>query len=153
MLPVIAVPGIPVDNDLRERCEKWVSVSAFLGKLLNAGVLDDTAIGWAATDLKEGLEKTGDDNRINHLVLTCKQVVAARYILLAGDLLAREAQAPSSGKIAGRLDLEKWRLWADRLGEISRGTPEDAEWELKDAARKAHAKMISLHPELFKEIS
>lgn len=148
-----AVPGIPIDNDLRERCETWISVSVFLGKLLNAAVLGETAIGWAAIDLKEGLEKTDDDSRINHLILTCKQVVAAQYILLAGNLLAREAQAPSSEKIAGRLNLDKWRLWTDRLEEISRGTPEDVEWGLKDAAGKAHARMISLHPELSQEDS
>ncbi|KAJ9150781.1 hypothetical protein NKR23_g3411 [Pleurostoma richardsiae] len=150
---VNAVPGISIDDDLRERCEKWISISAFLAKLLNAGALGETAIVWAAMDLKEGLEKTDDDSRINLLALACKQVVAVQYILLAGDLLAWAAQARSSEKIAGGLNLEKWRLWADRLGEISRETPEDAEWGLKVAAGKAHARMINLHPELLQEAS
>ncbi|KAI8712436.1 NACHT domain-containing protein [Fusarium sp. LHS14.1] len=73
----------------------------------------------------------------------------ANYILIAGDAYIKEVKQPSK-KYRVEVTPVRWKLWASKLQEVSDAASIDAEWDLKNRARKAYEKMVELYPEAFK---
>ncbi|ROT36846.1 hypothetical protein SODALDRAFT_352083 [Sodiomyces alkalinus F11] len=129
----------------RKEYDEWISVSVFMARLFDAGILGKQEMNWMILDIAEGLETNGE-RTWDGLIRACKQVVATQYILIAGHFLASLAR--SSTKMGGySLDADKWKRWAAKLKELA--TSASDEWGLREAAAAAHEKMIHLYPEAF----
>lgn len=94
-------------------------------------------------DIPKGLET----NLVPGHKRDCKILVSARYISLAGTALyADDVAALEEGSEAKKKGWETWKVWAEKLRQVS--THEEERPEVKEAASKALTKMISLSPEL-----
>ena len=73
----------------------------------------------------------------------CEVMVAAQYILLSGRTLVDDC-FKKPVKVFGP---DRWRRWAEKLGEISR--QESGNTRLGSVADEARKYMVSLYPEVF----
>jgi Protein of unknown function (DUF3632) len=119
----------------QELCDQWVNLSSYLARCLQAGLNEDYYSGfkYASIDIPEGLdEKLPAGSRRDSKVM-----VAAQYILLAGEKIAGVCLE----KPVKNLGLDEWNRWAERLGEISKEESNNS--ELASAVEEAHKYMIS----------
>ncbi|KAF7559343.1 hypothetical protein G7046_g4818 [Stylonectria norvegica] len=133
-----------------QKCSGWINISAFLARLLSADVTSTDGIHWATSSIEEGLETPEDDSYVDELIRRCRAAVATQYIMISGAQIAQEIKSPSR-EWDHPLTAKKWKIWADKLDHIARTTTCEAEWDLKNQADKAHAKIVELCSELFEE--
>lgn len=74
-------------------------------------------------------------------------MIAAQYILLAGDVLDEElVKKPAREGKSNEYFVNKWRLWVGSLKELAE---KELAPHVKLAVVEARKKLVSLHPELF----
>jgi Protein of unknown function (DUF3632) len=112
-----------------------VNFSSYLARCLQAGLNDNYPNGFkhASIDIREALDEKsppgpGRDSQV---------MVAAQYILLAGEKIAGECVM----KHVKGFGLDEWNRWAERLGEISR--KESNNTALAAVVEEAHPNMVS----------
>lgn len=127
------------ESSFRTVCDEWVNFSSFLARCIEAGLLDhlDNRCRYPSIDIPHGLEKDLPRGPMRD----CKVMTAAQYFLLAGRTLADDCFKESAPGLAP----EKWRVWAGKLGEISR--QEGSNNRLASATEEARNHMVSLRPE------
>ena len=122
-----------------------MNFSSFLARCLDSGLLDryPNWTKYPICDIPKGLEI----DLLPGPKRDCKILVSAQYITLAGTAVyADDVAALEEGSGAKKRGWDVWKLWAEKLGQIS--TNQDERPEVKEAASKALAKMISLSPDL-----
>lgn len=134
----------PTVEDL-ERYDEWVNFSSFLARCLDSGLLDryPNRTKYPSFDIPKGLET----DLLPGPKRDCKILVSAQYITLAGTAIyADDVVALEGGSEAKKRGWEMWKLWAEKLRQVS--TNDEERPEVKEAASKALTKMISLSPDL-----
>jgi hypothetical protein len=128
------MPGLPLSK-WEKRCEEWMNLTSFIARCIKARVIDDDKIldvdEYPSRDIPEGLETEFYPG----ITRDSKVMVAAQYILIAGDFIG--------GKSWG---IDRWQLWARKLEELA---GKELASEVKTAVIEARKKLIFLHPELF----
>lgn len=136
-------------SEWKERCDRWVNFSSFLARCIQTRLDDHVAdmTKYPRMDIPEGLEKEHPQG----VKRDCMVMVAAQYILLSVQFIDEELVIkPDEGRSDTTLrGSRRWRLWADKL----KGMCENKNYELapgvRTAVHKAHAELISRHPEFF----
>jgi hypothetical protein len=125
-----------------------------LARITGAGLWGDRGVLVATDSIDEGLKGPAPAIRSNPCALNAAAVIAAQYILLAGEVLVKYANSPDNHIYREAWPTqEKWKIWAAKFKDIARSAPDEDEWDLKRTAQKAYEKMISLWPELFERNS
>ena len=131
-------------DDLKQKCTEWVNFSAFYARLLASGVMDrySDPCRYANADIPKGLEETKTDLDLsNDVKRSCKVLVSANWLWIAGDVLHRRyLQQSTMYKPEECWGLNRWPIWTEKLRDIS--TKEDCSSELRDIAGKAYTQMV-----------
>ncbi|KAK1996129.1 hypothetical protein LX36DRAFT_671966 [Colletotrichum falcatum] len=92
-------------------------------------------------DISKGLEENHDEGPRSD----CLQLVAAEYLLLAGEKLhGNMIGRHPDGSEKRQRGLGHWKLWAGKLQDIEKGPKADS--DLGQAAKRARRVMVSLEP-------
>ncbi|KAI5866500.1 hypothetical protein GGS23DRAFT_274439 [Durotheca rogersii] len=146
------VPSSKTENELREKCESALSIATLFARLFEAGILGVRGSQFAAICIAEGLGlRESRAVARTELARWCEGAIAAQYILISGAALANEIRSPSQRPVYP-LGKDEWRAWTAGFKTLAQNTPENAEWNLKQDAARAHDRMVELFPELFPEL-
>lgn len=127
--------------------QRGPDLNALLARFIAAGIVSDRDLQIPTLAIDEAL---GRSSRLgSNATVLVAAVIAAQYILLAGEVLAKLATEPNPGWKWPTL--EKWKAWAMKFKDAAATAAEESEWDLKRNAQKAYNKMVQLHPELFEE--
>ncbi|EQL02966.1 hypothetical protein OCS_01327 [Ophiocordyceps sinensis CO18] len=75
------------------------------------------------------------------LLTRCQADLAAQWVLIAGEALAKTVGPPAAGEKEYPLSEAEWRAWRAAFKRLADTVPDTAEWELKRDAGKAYEKM------------
>ncbi|KAJ4023013.1 hypothetical protein NW752_003470 [Fusarium irregulare] len=131
------------DEPERIWSEGWLNISALISKLYRQGLLDTDGALWVSTDLQNALETKEDENVSSDAGRQAQVLAAINHILIAGEVFAKDVKAASVEADADA-NVEKWKVWADRMKEIADTVDESARWNLKERAEEGHGKMVEL---------
>ena len=123
--------------------EGWLNISALISKLYRGGLLDTDGALWVSTDLQKALETEEDENMSSDAGRQAQALAAINHILIAGEVFAKDVKAASVEEDADS-NVEKWKVWADRMKEIADTVDESARRNLKERAEEGHGKMVEL---------
>lgn len=136
------------EDAFRTRCDEWLNFSVFKARTLAARLGDhfDDSFKAPDVDIDIGLE-LGDreKNNPNEVLRNCRLMVAAQYILVAGDAIRVHYGDPEESK--GGWKRDTWTSWAEGFREASNW--DNVQESTRLAAAKAHDKMVALWPDLF----
>jgi hypothetical protein len=128
--------------------EAWINISALVAKLYQGGLLDTDGPLWLSMDFENAFEKSTSGDVTSDAGRQAQVLAPINHILIAGEPFAKGAKTTVDGS-KFKLDATKWKLWASKIQEIVDAVDEDAKWDLKERAHKAHDKMVELYPEAF----
>ncbi|KAM5349005.1 hypothetical protein ACJ41O_008828 [Fusarium nematophilum] len=122
--------------------------AALLAKWFKGDLLETDGRLWVSGDFEKAFEIYTQTDVVNNLGKKAEVLAVANYILFAGDAYINEVKNPSRWY---HVDVtpQRWTLWASKLQEVADAVGEDAEWDLKNRAQKAHDRMVELYPEAF----
>ncbi|EQL03695.1 hypothetical protein OCS_00611 [Ophiocordyceps sinensis CO18] len=143
------VPNRETDADFKTRCEESISIAALFAKFLEADMLTPRIIQFAAILLGEALGTAGDKGwkPTTQLGKWCQVAIAMPYILISGEAVAHQVRSPAAKPLVYPCGREDWKAWIAAFQRLAETLPEEAEWGLKEDAKKACEKMQVLLPE------
>lgn len=144
-----SVPNRETDADFKTRCEESISIAALFAKFLEADILTPRIIQFAAILLGEALGTAGDKGwkPTTQLGKWCQVAIAMPYILISGEAVAHQVRSPAAKPLVYPCGREDWKAWIAAFQRLAETLPEEAEWGLKEDAKKACEKMQVLLPE------
>jgi len=123
--------------------EGWLDISGLISKLYRQGLLDTDGPLWVSTDLQKALEIKKDENVCFDAGRQAQVLAAINHILIAGEVFAKDVKTASEKQNAD-LNVEKWKMWADKMKEIADLVDESARWNLKEKANEGYDMMVEL---------
>jgi hypothetical protein len=145
----LTVSPVTTSGDLHQ-CNISVNATALFAKLFGAGLFDGD-LKYALFDLKESFEKSPGSEGGQPLRQGALEAMAALWLIFGGSILAQVTKKNDSGTSKKQFphifNQQNWKRWAIRLAQIARDAPDDAEFDLKRLASKAHDRMLELYPE------
>src|SRR5690349_17957018 len=116
-------------------------MTALFSKLFGAGLFD-RELKYALCDLEDGLDKSVKGDRERQLRQRAHEAMAALWCSFGGSILAQvtrdNASESSTKQFPDVFNEQRWNGWVSRLADIARDAPDDAEFDLKQLASKAH---------------
>lgn len=129
-------------SDIQEKCNDYLNYSAFLARCTGAGLYENdknkTGYKYCTYGIADGVEKDLSHGNIRK----ARILVAANYILLSGQVVRDYCHNYPSDSDRGRRAREMWNAWKQKFEKIADGQDED--YDIKDAAKRAHAVMVEL---------
>lgn len=131
------------------RCNISVNATALYAKLFGAGLFDGD-LKYAMFDLEAGLKKSPASEGEQLRRQGALEASAALWLIYGGSILAQVTKENDSETHQKRFpdvfNQQNWGRWAERLAQVARDAPDDAEFDLKRLASKAHDRMLEVYP-------
>ncbi|VUC29596.1 unnamed protein product [Clonostachys rosea] len=133
------------------RCNTNVNMTALFAKLFGAGLFDGD-LKYVLFDLTEAFDKSPAAEPLRQGAL---EACAALWLIYGGSILAQVTKENESGtskkQFPDVFNKQNWKHWAERLAQIAHDAPDDAEFDLKRLASKAHDRMVEVYPEALEQ--